>query len=71
MNKINPHYYKGKVEAIDYMRQVFSREEYKGYLKGCAFKYLVRAGKKECEKTDILKAQWYISKLADLLNEDK
>jgi hypothetical protein len=65
MNKINPDYYKGKVEAIDYMRQVLTPEEYKGYLKGCAFKYLVRAGKKECEATDIQKAQWYICKLVE------
>lgn len=62
---INPAHYKGAVETIDYPKDKLSPEEYRGFLKGNAMKYLSRAEKKG-GKEDYKKALWYVTKLADL-----
>ena len=66
-NPINPdHYKQNGIEAIDKLKQELSHDEYIGYLKGNAFKYIFRTGHKggpEDWQIDIEKAIWYLNKL--------
>lgn len=62
------HYTEGGIECIDYLKAKLSKDEFIGYLKGCALKYLSRANFKESAEKDYKKAQWYINKLVDSLN---
>jgi len=59
-----PHYMDGGIETIDYIRAKLSEEEFVGYCRGNALKYLSRAGKKGDATTDLKKAQWYIERAA-------
>jgi hypothetical protein len=60
----NPqHYTYGGIECIDAMKAMMSREEYIGYLRGAAFKYLWRYPYKGKPKEDLRKAMWYLDKL--------
>lgn len=62
-DKINPDHYKnGGIETIDYLRAKLSPEEFRGFLKGNAMKYLSRAEMKGGEE-DYKKAMWYVSML--------
>lgn len=64
-DNINPDHYKvGGMETIDYLKAKLSPEEYKGYLKGNALKYLSRSNFKHEDPTeDYKKALWYVTKL--------
>ena len=57
------HYTNGKVECIDWIEEMLSPEEFRGYLKGNALKYLWRYKDKGHPETDLGKARWYIEKL--------
>ena len=62
----NPsHYNTGDVECIDGIKAALSTEEYRGYLRGAALKYLWRCTYKGKMKEDLSKAEWYISKLKE------
>jgi len=64
----NPlHYNKHGVECITAIQASMSDEEFKGYLKGNTIKYLWRYKYKEKPKEDLQKAQWYLSKLEDVV----
>lgn len=56
------HYCDGGIETIDYIRAKLSREEFIGYCKGNALKYISRAGKKaeNSLKQDLSKAITYL-----------
>jgi hypothetical protein len=56
------------VECIDAIEASMNPEEYKGYLRGCAFKYLWRFRHKG-GRQDLAKAQWYLNRLIQALNE--
>jgi hypothetical protein len=58
-----PHYNTGKLECIDAIEASMSPEEFKGYLKGNALKYLWRYNYKGKPLEDLKKAQWYLNKL--------
>ena len=61
---INPDHYKiGGIETIDYMKAKSTPEEFKGYLRLTALKYLSRAGHKDDTVQDYKKAQWFIDRL--------
>ena len=61
---INPGHYKaGGIEVIDYLRAKMTPEEFRGFLKGNAMKYLSRAEQKGGPE-DYEKAAWYTSMLA-------
>ncbi len=63
-DNINPdHYKKGSIECIDYLKAKLTPEEFRGFLKGNAVKYLTRAESKGGEE-DYKKAAWYTSMLA-------
>lgn len=62
------HYDNGKVECIDWIEEMLTPEEFKGYLKGAALKYQFRCENKEDAQKDLEKAKWYISKLKERLS---
>ena len=50
-----------------YLAGELSEEEFRGYCRGNAIKYLSRAGKKTPDpKQDYEKAQWYLNKLVEV-----
>lgn len=57
------HYAHG-IEPIDYMRSRFSREEFRGYLRGNVIKYLSRYTDKG-GVTDLRKARVYLDWLIE------
>ena len=59
----NPDYYKkGSIECVDAIEASLTPEEFTGWCKGNAMKYLWRAGSKEGNPLaqDLMKADWYI-----------
>lgn len=57
------HYKVGGIEAIDYLQAKLSPEEFAGFCRGNALKYLSRAGHKDDAAQDYRKAIWYIERL--------
>lgn len=70
-DKINhpSHYTSGDIECIDAIKASMSAEEYRGYLKGNALKYLWRYTKKGAPIEDLGKANWYIERLRDDISQ--
>lgn len=66
---INPDHYKiGGIETIDYMRAKSTPEEFEGYLRLSAIKYLSRVGHKHgdhdaARAEEYRKALWFIERL--------
>lgn len=62
----------GEIECIDAIKAALSPEEYKGFLKGNAMKYIWRMNRKGKPSVDAKKALWYTDKLCGELkgNED-
>ena len=64
------HYNQFSREVIDTMQGMSTPEEFKGYLKLNAVKYISRyQGKNGIEDLD--KAIWYVTKLKEVLEEEK
>lgn len=62
-NVNNPsHYGQGKIEAIEYISDFLTKEEYQGYLRGNIAKYLHRFPYKNGIE-DLKKARWYLERL--------
>lgn len=57
------HYTDGGIETIDFIQAKLSPEEFRGYCRGNAMKYLSRAGKKGDAATDLAKANWYLNRI--------
>jgi hypothetical protein len=57
-----PHYRQGNIECIDAIRAALTEEEFRGYCKGNALKYIWRERHKGGDES-LLKADWYIDKL--------
>lgn len=53
------------IESVDVLRSILTPEEFKGFCRGNALKYLIRAGRKDNELQDIKKAGVYIEWLID------
>jgi len=66
------HYNSNTIETIDLIRDSMESDEYRGYLKGNVFKYVSRCRYKEKENPvkDLLKAQWYLNKLIEDMEND-
>ena len=63
---VNPDHYKiGGIETIDYLRAKLSPEEFAGYCRGNALKYISRAGHKDNADQDLAKARWYLDRLLE------
>lgn len=62
-----PHYTSGGMEVIDILKAKLTPEEFKGFCKGNALKYLFRGELKGKELEDYEKAQWYLNRLIDVV----
>jgi hypothetical protein len=67
-DKINPDHYKhGGIETIEYIKAKMTPQEYYGYIKGNAIKYISREGLKSDKIIDkiedLKKAHWYIDRM--------
>lgn len=66
---INPDHYKtGGIEVIDFMQAKLTKEQFEGFLVGNALKYLSRYQHKNGIE-DIKKAEWYVTKLKQTLEQ--
>lgn len=69
-NVNNPsHYGQGSIEAIDYIKDTLTEEEWIGYLRGNIAKYLHRWRYKNGVE-DLEKAQWYLNRLIETQKEN-
>lgn len=74
VNKVNDtvnhpaHYTQGGIECIDALKASMSRDEYRGYLKGCQMKYMWRYRLKNGIE-DLKKARWYLDRLISEMEE--
>ena len=59
----------GGIECIDYIEQVLTPEEFKGYCKGNVIKYVHRENYKGKPVEDMLKAQWYLDRAIQKMKE--
>ena len=57
-----PHYKQGDIECIDAIKAALTEEEFRGYCKGNALKYIWRERHKGVNES-LAKANWYIAKL--------
>lgn len=57
-----PHYNQGGIECVEAIKASMSAEEFQGYLKGNAIKYLWRYRHKNGVQ-DLQKANWYNNRL--------
>ena len=76
MDMINnpPHYNKGDIETIEYIKDILTNnnnlDAYEGYLLGNITKYLgTRLGDKSTIEEDSQKAEWYLNKLIEYQSE--
>jgi hypothetical protein len=58
-------------ECIKVLKAWLNEDEYKGFLKGNAIKYLCRLGKKDSEKNELEKSMWYINKLMEEVEDEE
>jgi hypothetical protein len=63
------HYGQGEIEAIDYIKDTLTEEEWIGYLRGNISKYLHRWRYKNGLE-DLKKAQWYLNRLTNSMEEN-
>ena len=59
-----PHYRQGDIECIDAIRAALTPEEFRGYCKGNALKYVWRERHKGGAES-LAKAQWYLARLVE------
>ena len=63
------HYNKGSIEAIEAIKASMPANEFNGYLKGNALKYLWRYDYKGKPVEDLRKCRWYIERLIQEVNQ--
>lgn len=60
------HYGQGTIEAIEYIEDFLTQEEYIGFLRGNVAKYMHRFRYKGKSLEDLKKARWYLNRLIDV-----
>lgn len=60
-----PHYTKGAIECIDAIEAALTPEEFRGYCKGNALKYVWRERHKGGAES-VQKALWYLNRLSSV-----
>jgi hypothetical protein len=73
VDAINPDHYKsGLIECIEAIEESMTTAAFAGYLKGNCMKYLWRYETKHAYDPlqDLQKAEWYLSRLIELVGED-
>jgi hypothetical protein len=70
---INPGHYKdGEIECIDAMEACSTRDEFVGYLRLNAMKYIWRMGRKTDDVgEEVEKSLWYLRKLLTFLESER
>ena len=64
-----PHYVlRDGSQAMDFIAATLTPEEFRGYLRGNAIKYLVRFDKKGTPEQDMLKALDYVQRLKQVVD---
>jgi len=63
------HYRAGSVECIDAIESALTFEQFYGYCKAAAIKYIWRADHKEANIQDLDKAIWYLTRARNKLEE--
>ena len=63
------HYNMLAIEAIDLIEMSMTKDEFQGYPKGNALKYIIRYKHKGQPKQDIAKGLWYLKKLEGKIDE--
>ena len=63
------HYNMLDIEAIDLIEMSMTKDEFQGYLKGNALKYIIRYKHTGHPKQDIAKGLWYLKKLEGKIDE--
>lgn len=63
------HYTQGDIECINYIKQVLTRDEYIGYLRGNCIKYMHRMNYKDTPQSNADKHAVYSRWLAEALKE--
>ena len=58
-----PHYKQGKIECIEAIQSALTEEEFRGYCKGNAMKYIWRERHKGGDES-LQKAAWYLDYMA-------
>lgn len=61
------HYTAGSIECIDAIQAALTPEQFTGYCRGNAIKYLWRMGLKGDKVQDGEKARWYVNRLLESL----
>lgn len=64
------HYNDFDVEVIDMMERIWGKQEVAAFCKLNAFKYRMRAGLKNDALEDLKKANWYINKYHDYMDDN-
>ncbi len=69
----HPKHYGGDTpfECIKVLKVWLSPDEYRGFLRGNAIKYLCRVGKKDNEVQELKKVSWYVQKLIESYEVEK
>lgn len=65
------HYRQGEIECIDAIEAALTPEEFRGYCKGNALKYVWRERHKGKPTEDLLKSLWYLQRVIALLDREK
>ena len=65
LEALNKHYAEGVIHPWDAMEHWMTHDQYMGFLRGNAIKYLARAGRKGPARDDYKKALEYVQKLLE------
>lgn len=63
------HYARHAIQPWDAMQQWMTPDQFAGFLRGNAIKYLARAGSKGPAREDVAKARHYLDKLLEVMND--
>ena len=67
----NPaHYTQGRIECLDAIKEALGHDQFIGFCKGNALKYIWRSDHKQDPKIDTAKAIFYLTRLAEVLENE-
>lgn len=59
------------LQYIEVMEYMMTEEEFRGHLKGQAWKYMLRLGSKDDEVQELDKSSWYVTYLRNFFSRKK
>ena len=63
------HYTHGGIECIEAIEASMTADQFQSYCKGQVYKYLWRLGRKDDALQDAKKAQWYLSRMIEKMQQ--